>query len=142
MLPECFLAADAILILVANVAAGLVVHPAVIARHLADEVPFMATENILMEAVRAGGDRQNLHEKIRVHSHAARVKLGEPNDLPRRLEEDPAFAGICGRMASLLDPRQYAGLAPRQARDFLARHVAPALDRHRDVPDQRGEVKV
>ena len=92
----------------------------------------------------AGGDRQNLHEKIRVHSHAAadRVKLGEPNDLPRRLEEDPAFAGICGRMASLLDPRQYAGLAPRQARDFLARHVAPALDRHRDVPDQRGEVKV
>ncbi len=144
VVPETFLAADAILLLAANVAAGLVVHPPVIEKHLRDEVPFMATENILMEAVRAGGDRQDLHERIRVHSHAAAnlVKNGQANDLPERLEQDDAFRGVRGRMSALLDPRLYVGLAPEQTREFLARHVRPALDRHRDVPDARGEVKV
>ncbi len=143
-LPESFLAADAILILFANVAGGLVVHPAMIDKHLREEVPFMATENILMEAVRTGGDRQLLHERIRLHSLAAAecVKQGQPNDLPGRLEGDEAFAAIRGRMAALLDPRQYVGLAPRQAREFLETHVRPALDRNVGLPELEGDVTV
>ena len=95
VLPQAFLAVDAILLLYQNVAAGLVVYPQVIARHLHEELPFMATENILMAAVAAGGDRQELHERIRQHSQAAAAVVkeqGGANDLLERLAGDPAFA--------------------------------------------------
>jgi adenylosuccinate lyase len=128
VLPQAFLAADAILILYQNVARGLVVYPGVIAKHLAEELPFMATENILMEAVSAGGDRQQLHEQIRRHSQAAAeaIKLrGEPNDLLQRLANDPAFASVDVRRAA--DPGQFLGRAPEQVDEFLQQAVEPLL---------------
>ena len=97
VIPETFLAIDGILEILTNVLNGLVVYPRVIASHVAAELPFMATENILMAAVKAGGNRQAVHEKIRQHSHeaAAQVKqLGESNDLINRLKADPAFAKV------------------------------------------------
>ena len=115
-IPQAFLAADAILELCANVASGLVVYPLVIKKALAAELPFMATENILMAAVQAGGDRQALHERIRVHSQAAaeQVKMsGKENDLLERLQRDPAFAKIAAKLPSLLDPLRYIGRAPQ-----------------------------
>ena len=125
-IPESFLAADAILRIVLNVAGGLVVYPAVIAAHVKAELPFMATENILMAAVKAGGDRQELHEKIRVHSQAAahRVKAeGKDNDLLDRLRADADFASL--DLDAILDPAAFIGLSPRQVDLFLAEHVAP-----------------
>ncbi|MBM3999457.1 MAG: adenylosuccinate lyase [Planctomycetes bacterium] len=130
VLPEAFLAVDAILILYVNVMSGAVVYPAVIARHLAEELPFMATEGLLMEAVRAGGDRQDLHERIRKHSLAAgeEVKVhGRPNDLVARLQADPAFQSL--DLDAMLDPSRYVGRAPRQVDEFLDEIVAPILAR-------------
>ena len=115
-LPQAFLAADAVLILCQNVAAGLVVYPQVIAAHLAAELPFMATENILMAAVAAGGDRQDLHERIRRHSQAAAAVVkeqGAPNDLLERLAADPAFAKV--DLDAALDPAQFVGRAPSRS---------------------------
>ena len=97
IIPQAFLAVDAILILYQNIASGLVVYPSVIAKHLAEELPFMATENILMAAVAAGGDRQELHERIRRHSQAAAAAVkeqGAANDLLSRLKADAAFAKV------------------------------------------------
>lgn len=133
-LPQAFLAADAVLELCANVAGGLVVYPKVIERNLRAELPFMATENILMEAVKAGGDRQELHERIRVHSHAAAARVkqeGLENDLLERLAEDPAFAAIAGRMASMLNPRNFIGRAPEQVDAFCKSVVTPIRRRYR-----------
>jgi adenylosuccinate lyase len=126
VIPQAFLAVDAILLLYQNVTQGLVVYPAVIARRLREELPFMATENILMAAVRQGGDRQELHEKIRQHSLAAAQQVkqhGQANDLLERLEQDPAFAGI--DVARALDPRDFVGRAPQQVDEFLAEIVGP-----------------
>lgn len=120
-LPQAFLAADAILLLYQNVATGLVVYPQVIAAHLAAELPLMATENILMAAVSKGGDRQQLHERIRRHSQAAAAVVkqqGANNDLLERLREDPAFVGV--DLTAALDPRQYIGRAPQQVDEFIA----------------------
>ena len=114
---EAFLAVDGILDLYANVSGGLVVYPRVIERHLRQELPFMATENILMDAVKAGGDRQELHEHIREKSQEAarRVKVeGEDNDLLERLRQDPAFAVISDRLDGDLDPNAFVGRAPEQ----------------------------
>jgi len=125
-LPQAFLAVDAILILYRNVVEGLVVHPKVIEKNLRDELPFMATEEILMAGVRAGGDRQVLHERIRVHSQEAarRVKdEGEPNDLIDRLKSDPAFAGV--NLHAALDARQFVGRAPQQVDAFIRDVVEP-----------------
>jgi adenylosuccinate lyase len=125
-LPQAFLAVDAILILYRNVVEGLVVHPKVIEKNLRDELPFMATEEILMASVRAGGDRQALHERIRVHSQEAarRVKdEGEPNDLIDRLKLDPAFAGV--NLHAALDARQFVGRAPQQVDAFIRDVVGP-----------------
>jgi adenylosuccinate lyase len=125
-LPQAFLAVDAILILYRNVIDGLVVHPKVIAKNLRDELPFMATEEILMAGVRAGGDRQLLHERIRIHSQEAarRVKdEGEANDLMDRLKSDPAFAGI--NLHAALDARQFVGRAPEQVDAFIRDVVEP-----------------
>ena len=125
-LPQAFLAIDAVLILYRNIVEGLVVHPKVIEKNLRDELPFMATEEILMAGVRAGGDRQVLHERIRVHSQEAarRVKdEGEPNDLIDRLKADPAFAAVDFHAA--LDARQFVGRAPQQVDAFVRDIVEP-----------------
>ncbi len=133
-LPQAFLAADAILELCHDVASGLVVYPEIIRRNLAAELPFMATEEILMEGVKAGGDRQELHERIRVHSHAAadRVKRrGEDNDLVDRLRSDPAFAGVADRLDGILDARRFVGRAPEQVDAFLKNAIIPLKRRYR-----------
>ena len=125
-LPQSFLAVDAVLILYRNIFDGIIVHPKVIEKNLRDELPFMATEEILMAGVRAGGDRQLLHERIRVHSQEAarRVKdEGESNDLMERLKADPAFAAV--DLHAALDARQFVGRAPQQVDAFLRDIVRP-----------------
>jgi adenylosuccinate lyase len=131
VIPQAFLAVDAILILLHNIASGLVVYPQVIAKNLAEELPFMATENLLMAAAAAGGDRQTLHEVIRRHSQAAAAAVkeqGRPNDLLARLAGDPAFAGIDVQAAA--DPAQFVGRAPQQVDEFLAEIVEPIRKRY------------
>jgi len=126
VIPESFLAVDGILQILLNIFDGLVVYPKVIAARVAAELPFMATENILMAAVKAGGNRQDLHEKIRLHSQAAAgevKKRGRPNDLIGRLGADIAFAGI--DFDSVLDPKAYIGRAPQQVDEFLRAVVTP-----------------
>jgi adenylosuccinate lyase len=130
VIPECFLAIDAILILVENVAKGLVVWPQVIAANLRAELPFLATEEILMAAVRAGGDRQHLHERIRVHSRAAAQAIkaeGKPNPLLELIAADPAFAKVKGMLGELLLPLRFVGRAPQQVDEFLREQVEPRL---------------
>lgn len=143
-LPQAFLAVDAVLILYRNIAEGLVVYPQVMARHLAEELPFLATEEILMAGVRAGGDRQELHERIRVHSVEAgrRVKEeGAPNDLLERLARDPAFARI--DLSGALDPRRFIGRAPEQVDEFLAQVVEPIRRRYAaDLAGEADELRV
>lgn len=127
---EAFLAIDGILDLYANVSSGLVVYPKVIARRLSQELPFMASENIMMEAVKAGGDRQELHEVIRLHSQEAgrQVKVeGRDNDLLERLQADPHFAGIGVDLEQALRPELYIGRSAAQVTDFLTEVVMPML---------------
>ncbi len=131
--PEAFLAVDAILSIYQNVISGLVVYPGVIRRHLMEELPFMATENIMMEAVSRGGDRQDLHERIRVHSMAAGsvVKVdGKPNDLLERIAADDAFGLDVDSLSALLDPNLYIGRSPEQVTSFLKEEVKPILARY------------
>lgn len=130
VIPESFLAADAILVLMANVAGGLEVHPARIRRRLADELPFMATEKLIVRAVRAGGDRQAVHELIRRHSLAAAAALKDGaahNDMLERLAADPAFQLSLDDMRDVADPRAFVGRAPQQVDEFLAEVVEPIL---------------
>jgi len=133
VLPEAFLATDGILVLTTNVAAGLEVREAVIARQVASQMPFLATEGILMRAVKAGGDRQRLHEVIRAHSLAvaqAVAERGAPNDLLERLARDPAFKALkVAIRPDDLDPKAYVGRAPRQVDDFLEQVLPPVLAR-------------
>jgi adenylosuccinate lyase len=143
VLPQAFLAVDALLILYQNIASGLVVYPNVIARHLAEELPFMATENILMAAVAAGGDRQKLHEQIRRHSQAAAAEVkdcGGRNDLLDRLAGDPMFAKV--DLKKSLDPAGFVGRAPQQVDEFLADVVAPIRKRYATAANQTAEVRV
>lgn len=129
-LPESFLAIDGILMLCENVAKGLVVYPKVIARKLREQLPFLATEEILMAGVAAGGDRQDLHERVRVHSRAAAhaVKAeGRENPLLQLIADDPAFAAIRDRLPSLLDPARFVGRSAEQVDAFLRDEVAPRL---------------
>jgi adenylosuccinate lyase len=130
-LPQAFLAADGILRLWQNVAAGLVVNREVIREHLRRELPFLACERVLMEAVRGGGDRQQLHERLRQHAQSAlaEVKAGRANDLFSRLGADHAFAPYVSER--LLDPQLHVGLARQQTEEFLAEAVTPVLRRHR-----------
>ncbi len=131
--PEAFLAVDAILELYLNVADGLVVYPKVIEKHLMAELPFMATENILMDAVKAGGDRQELHEKIRQYSMQAadRVKReGGENNLLELIAADPAFKTNQDALQTLLKPENYVGRAPQQVEEFLAAEVKPVLQKY------------
>lgn len=143
VIPQAFLAVDAVLILCLNVLQGTVVYPRVIEKHLADELPFMATENILMAAVARGGDRQQLHEVIRRHSQAAAARIkqeGGDNDLLSRLENDPAFAGIDVR--GEMEPHRFVGRAPQQVDEFLTEVVAPIRRRYPDVHKLDGDVRV
>ena len=143
IVPEAFLAVDGMLQIVQHVASGMVVHPRVIAARLAAEMPFMATEDILMAAVTAGGDRQALHERIRVHSLAAAKEMkehGRPNDLLARLKGDQAFAAI--RVDKLADPKSYTGMAADQVDEFLKHTVAPVLRRHKKTPRPGVEISV
>jgi adenylosuccinate lyase len=140
VIPQAFLAIDSVLILYRNVISGAVVYPQVIARHLWDELPFMATENVLMAATAAGGDRQDLHERIRQHSQAAAARVkqeGGDNDLLSRLAADPAFAGIDLRQT--LDPAQFVGRAPQQVDEFLQEVVAPLRRRYHDCLETEGD---
>jgi adenylosuccinate lyase len=129
-LAEAFLCADGLLEALYEVADGLIVYPAVIRRHLDDELPFLATEAVLMAMVRAGGDRQEVHEAIRTHSVAAAAEVkeqGRRNDLVDRLRADPAFGPVHGALDGLLDPAAHIGRAPEQVREFLAEELRPAL---------------
>ena len=132
-MPEAFLAVDAILNIWANVAAGLVVHPKVIEKHILEELPFMASENILMDAVKRGGDRQQLHERIRVLSQEAgyQVKeLGRPNNLIDLMADDPAFGMTREELSAHLEPQRYIGRCPEQVEEFLEEEVRPVLARY------------
>ncbi|MBI3817301.1 MAG: adenylosuccinate lyase [Planctomycetes bacterium] len=134
-LPEAFLAAEACLLLVCDIAGGLVVNRRVVDRGVREELPFMATENILMAAVKRGGDRQELHERIRVHSMEAirRVKEdGAPNDLFNRIAGDPAFHHIKNELPSLADPAAFTGRSAEQVDEFLADRLNPAIDKYKD----------
>lgn len=133
--PEAFLAVDAILSIYQNVVSGLVIYPGVIRKHLMEELPFMATENIMMEAVLRGGDRQDLHERIRVHSMAAGSVVkndGKQNDLLERIAADPAFGLDTESLQSLLDPNLYIGRCPEQVTAFLEEQVKPVLALYAD----------
>ncbi|RKJ40959.1 adenylosuccinate lyase [Acutalibacter sp. 1XD8-33] len=143
--PEAFLAVDGILTLYANVAGGLVVYPKVIEQRLRKELPFMATENIMMDAVKRGGDRQQLHEAIRVHSMAAArvVKAeGGENDLLDRIAGDPLFGVGREELEGILQPEKYVGRAPEQTREFLSEEVDPVLEKYQNVESGEEEVTV
>jgi len=143
--PEAFLATDAILNLVMNVAAGLVVYPKVIEQHLRRELPFMATENIMMDAAKRGADRQELHEKIRQHSMAAGavVKVeGGKNDLVDRIAADPAFMTTKEEILAILKPENFVGRAPEQTADFLNEVVDPILAKEKDLLGVDVEINV
>lgn len=137
-IPEGFLAIDAILLIAMNVSENLLVYDKVIRQRIDSELPFMATENIIMEGVKRGGDRQELHEKIRVLSmeagHTVKVE-GKPNDLMERIVNDPAFNLKASDIESLLDPSLYIGRAPEQVVDFVAEEVKPVLDANQDLLD-------
>jgi len=143
VIPESFLAVDGILEILINVASGLVVYPKVIAGRIASELPFMATENILMAAVKAGGDRQELHERIRLHSHAAAAqvkKLGRHNDLIGRLKADMAFGKV--DFEKVLDPKSYIGRAPQQVDEFIKDVVTPIRKKYRKELSRKVELNV
>ncbi len=142
-IPQAFLGIDAVLVLCQNVADGLVVYPRVIAANLDAELPFMATENILMAGVAAGGDRQELHERIRQHSHAAAAVVKEQggrNDLLDRIAADPAFAKV--DLQAVVDPVQFVGRAPEQVDEFLAEVVEPVRRRYPGALASEAEVRV
>ena len=144
-LPEAFLGTDAILILLANIAAGLEVREPVIRRHVDEQMPFMATERWLMCAVGAGGDRQALHEVIRRHSLtvAEAVMRGKPNDLLDRLATDPAFAGVpTEALRAELDPARYIGRAAEQVGEFMAEYLEPLLHEVRPLVADAGASEV
>jgi len=143
VLPQAFLTADAVLILCQNVAQGLVVYPQVIERNLRFELPFMATEEILMAAVAKGGDRQELHERLRRHAQEAARKIkeeGGENDLLERLAADPAFAGL--DLPALTDPQRFIGRAARQVDLFLQKVIQPIREKYADCLGLDAEVKV
>jgi adenylosuccinate lyase len=144
VIPESFLATDAILVLMENVVSGLEVHPARIRRRLEEELPFMATEELIVRAVRAGGDRQVAHERIRQHSiEAARaLKNGAPrNDMLDRLAQDPAFGVSVSDMESALDPSRFIGRSAEQVDEFLDL-IAPLIDSPHRTDDVREEIRV
>jgi adenylosuccinate lyase len=143
--PQAFLAVDALLLLYANVVAGLEVYPNVIQQHFMKEIPFMATENILMKAVQNGGDRQELHEKLRKYSKEAakRIKdLGLESDLCEKVAADSKFGITFEEIMVLLDPVNFVGRAPAQVGEFVEREVKPLLVGHAEEVKENAEVVV
>lgn len=131
VIPECFMAADAIIDILRNITSGLIVHEKVIHQRIMSEIPFMATENILMEAVKNGGNRQDLHEKIRIHSmEAGKVvkEEGKPNDLLERIAGDSDFGLSSDDLSKLIEPTQYIGRSPEQTENFVATYIKPIID--------------
>ena len=144
-IPEAFLAIDGILDLYLNVVDGLVVYDKVIYQRFMKEIPFMATENIMMDAVKRGGNRQELHERIREHSMAAGAvvkKEGKENDLVDRIAADPAFGMTKEEIEELLEPKNFVGRAPEQTEEFLDEVVQPILDANRDILGMTAEINV
>jgi len=144
-LPESFLTADAIAILLQNITEGLVVYPKVIEKHVKEELPFMAAENSLMATVKAGGSRQEAHEKFRVLSQeaGARVKNdGAENDLIERIRKCEFFAPIHNQLDSLLEPATFIGRAPEQVEEFIEKEVNPILKRYADRLGDTVDLKV
>ena len=143
--PEAFLCVDAILTLYRNVVDGLVVYPKVIRKHLDDELPFMATENIMMDAVKKGGNRQELHERIRVHSMEAgkMVKMeGKQNDLLQRIANDDMFGLTMEELEAIMIPENFVGIAPEQTEDYIKNFIQPILQKNKEVlEDQRDEIR-
>ncbi|MDE5548513.1 MAG: adenylosuccinate lyase [Clostridia bacterium] len=142
---QAFLTVDAVLNIYMNVAENLVVYEKVIEKHLAQELPFMATENIMMECVKAGGDRQVLHERIRVLSMEAgkHVKQeGKENNLLDLIKGDPLFATVHGRLDSILDAKNFIGRAPEQTAEFIQAEIAPILEKHKKLLGEKGEVRI
>lgn len=143
--PEGFLATDGILELYNNIADGLVVYPKVIEAQLMAELPFMATENIMMDAVKAGGDRQELHERIRTHSMAAAKTVkeeGKPNDLLHRIAQDPAFNISEEEIKKIIKPENFTGRAEQQTLDFISEIVKPILRENSDDIGVKTEINV
>lgn len=144
-IPEAFLATDGILDLCLNVVDGLVVYDKVITKHLMAELPFMATENIMMDAVKKGGDRQELHEKIRKLSMEAGAhvkKEGRESNLLELIAEDPAFGLSLEELKAAMDPSAYVGCAPRQVTQFLGNVIHPVLEKNRDLLGIKAEIHV
>ena len=145
VLAQAFLTVDAILNIYLNVAENLVVYEKVIAKHIAAELPFMATENIMMECVKAGGNRQELHERIRVLSMEAgrNVKVeGGENDLLDRIKKDGMFRPVWDRLDDILDAKKFVGRAPQQTVEFIETEIDPILARHKAELGEQGEVRV
>jgi adenylosuccinate lyase len=133
-LPEGFLAVDVILNLLSNIADGLHVWPNVVKAHVMAELPFMSTEVILMECVKKGGDRQELHEAIRTHSMAAGAVVkgeGKPNDLMERIANDPLFKAVHDDLERLIDPILFVGRAPEQVDEFISEEVDPVIEKNK-----------
>ncbi|ADQ40618.1 adenylosuccinate lyase [Caldicellulosiruptor acetigenus I77R1B] len=144
-IPEAFLAVDAILNLYHNVASGLVVYERMIERHIQQELPFMATENILMEAVKRGGDRQDLHERIRRYSMEAgrNVKeFGKENNLIELISNDPSFKLSKEEIEAILDPKKFVGRAPSQVQEYYDEYVKPILEKYKDELDFESQVNI
>lgn len=142
---EGFLAADAVLNIYLNVSSALVVYPKVINQHVLNELPFMATENILMEAVKKGGDRQELHERIRIHSmEAARLvkEAGKENDLIERIAADSSFNMSYEDIVNVLKPSNYVGRSPEQVQEFFDKNVRPILDKQSKVLGLKAQLNV
>ena len=142
---EAFLAADSILELYINITDGLVVYPKVIEKHLREELPFMATENIMMDAVKAGGDRQELHERIRELSMEAGRTVkeeGKPNDLIERIEKDPMFHVSAEDLEKALKPENYVGRAPEQTAEYLAEVIRPLLEENKEDLGLKADIEV
>ena len=143
--PEAFLAVDGILDLYLNITEGLVVYPKVIESHLMNELPFMATENIMMDCVKMGGDRQELHEAIRVHSMAAgRVvkEEGKPNDLLQRIADDPRFPMNLEQLQAIMKPANFVGRSVQQTEEFFAEHIDPILEKEKDALGMHADINV
>lgn len=144
-IPEAFLATDAVLTLIINVVSGGVIYPKVMEKHLNEELPFIATENILMDAVSRGGDRQDLHEAIRQYSQkaAAHVKLeGKDNDLLDMLLEDKRFGLTKESLKDILDIRRFVGCAPHQTEEFINKFAKPIIEKNKDLLGLRAEINV
>ena len=142
---EGFLALDGVLNLYINIAENMVVYDKVIAAHVNNELPFMATENIIMASVKKGGDRQELHERVRIHSMAAAQRVkgeGLDNDLIQRIKNDPTFNLSSEEIDQIINPRDFVGRAPEQVVEFIDEYVKPVLEANKEYLNMKSEINV